>query len=193
MTRTSRSEEIVECALALLREHGDHGLTMRQVAKRCGMTLSNVQYYFGNRNDLLTAMADRYFGRCLEDIRQLPPLPPDAAESGGLRNMLEGFLAHGLEVSEMCRVFREYWAIATREDAVADYLVRYYRELATILSEKLQPLAASPEALARAVAVIIPYVEGYSITAPAHPIGFKPTCDLFADIVARALREAGID
>ena len=32
------------------------------------MSLSNVQYYFKNKDALLKAMADRYFYRCLEDI-----------------------------------------------------------------------------------------------------------------------------
>ncbi|MEM6891440.1 MAG: TetR/AcrR family transcriptional regulator, partial [Pseudomonadota bacterium] len=62
---------ILDCALDLLKETGDAGLTMRKLADRSGMRLSNVQYYFKSREDVLKAMATRYFAECTAQIRQL--------------------------------------------------------------------------------------------------------------------------
>lgn len=45
-----------------------------------------------------------------------------------------------LEVSEMCWIFREYWALATRNAEIEDYLVKYYRRLAAVFKDKLRPL-----------------------------------------------------
>ena len=70
----------------------------------------------------------------------------------------------------MCRVFREYWALATRNEEIEDYLVNYYSRLAAVLKEKLRPLAADEPALDEAVSLFIPLVEGYSITCPSLPI-----------------------
>lgn len=55
---------ILDRALDMLKETGDSGLTMRKLAERAGMRLSNVQYYFKSRDHVLKAMATRYFEDC---------------------------------------------------------------------------------------------------------------------------------
>ncbi len=183
MKNNPKSETIIDCALELLNTQGDHGVTMRQVAQCADISLSNVQYYFKNKDELLTALANRYFNNCLEDIRQLPVLTDGDDLSSELAQMLRGFLSHGLEVSEMCRIFREYWAIATRNDVIEKYLSDYYLEMSDILSEKLRPISASPEALSSAVSVIIPFVEGYSITAHSLPKNIDGVTELLTSTV----------
>ena len=189
MKNNPKSETIIDCALELLNTQGDHGVTMRKVAQCADMSLSNVQYYFKNKDELLTALANRYFENCLADIRQLPAL----ADGGNLRSeldqMLKGFLTHGLEVSEMCRIFREYWAIATRNDVIEEYLRDYYSNLADILAMKLRPISTSPVALSSAVSVIIPFVEGYSITAHSLPRNFDAVAELLTSTVVSILND----
>ena len=63
-TVNPKMQRIINHGLALLKENGDHGLTMRQVAVNAGMSLSNVQYYFSTKNDLLKGMVDTYFQQC---------------------------------------------------------------------------------------------------------------------------------
>lgn len=187
MKKNTKSEKVVDCGLALLTEQGDHGLTMRQVAQRAEMSLSNVQYYFKNKDALLTAVADRYFNQCLIDVRQQPVQLSQANLKPELRKMLREYLAHGLEVSEMCRIFREYWAIATRNTAIAEYLTDYYRQLGDTVGEKLQPVAVSPQAVANAVSVIIPFVEGYTITAASLPSDIEDVTEQLTNFVIQQL------
>lgn len=86
---------------------------MRRVAQDADKSLSNAQYYFKNKDALLKAMPDRYFYRCLEDIEGEPTIAAVGDVKASLRQVIERFLTHGLEVSDRCRVFREYGALAT--------------------------------------------------------------------------------
>ena len=191
MKKNTKSEKVVDCALSLLTEQGDHGLTMRQVAQRAEMSLSNVQYYFKNKDELLTAVADRYFNQCLVEVQQQHVQLTHANLKPELTKMLREYLAHGLEISEMCRIFREYWAIATRNPVIAEYLSNYYKQLAESVSEKLQPVAVSPEAVSKAVSVIIPFVEGYTITAPSLPRNIEQITEQLTNIVIQQLTDKG--
>ena len=187
-TRTVKAEKVIDRALVLLRTEGDRGVTMRRVAQDADMSLSNVQYYFKNKDALLKAMADRYFYRCLEDIEEEPVISAEGDVKAALGQMLERFLAHGLEVSDMCRVFREYWALAARNAEIEAYLVSYYRDLAKVFKEKLRPLAVDERALDEAVSMFIPLVEGYSITCPALPCGIREMTELTRDLLYDVLR-----
>lgn len=187
MRKINKSEKIIDCALELLKTQGDHGVTMRQVAQCSEMSLSNAQYYFKNKDELLKAMADRYFGACIEDIRGQASITAKGDTDAELSEMLMGFLKHGLEVSEMCRIFREYWAIATRNEVIEQHLTDYYKSMVEALSNNLHAVAASPVAVDKAVSLIIPYVEGYSITANALPIDVEEANRMFVKMVAAIL------
>lgn len=187
MSKNSTAEKIIDCALLLLRERGDQGLSMRQLAQQAGISLSNVQYHFKNKDELLTRLADRYFNQCLDDIReQTAPLTRDSLHSQ-LPELLKVFLANGMQLTETCRIFREYWAMASRNPVIDDYLDRYYRQLSRLLSQQLEPVAASPQALSRSVSLLIPFFEGYSITARSLPETTDSMAEQLSDILIRLL------
>jgi AcrR family transcriptional regulator len=52
-----RRQDILDAALAVLREHGYVGFTQPRVAARAGMRQSHLTYYFPTRADLLVAVA----------------------------------------------------------------------------------------------------------------------------------------
>lgn len=173
MKNNNTSEKIIDCALELLKSQGDRGVTIRQVAAKAGISHSNVQYYFKNKDALLLAVANRYFEQCLSEMRVLPEVSAMSCVTDGHRESLEhfirAFLVHGLEISEMCRIFREYWAIACRNDKIHDYLQQYYQQYAATVANKLRPICREEARLSKAVAIFVPMVEGYSITANALP------------------------
>ena len=135
MSKNTKAEKVVDVALELLKNEGDYAVTMRRVATNAGMSLSNVQYYFKNKDALLVAMADRYFKACLDEVGEIQVIQADARLEENVKAIVETFLKHGLEISEMCRIFREYWAISARNEEIDKYLKDYYRELAVLLSE----------------------------------------------------------
>lgn len=189
MKRSGKAEKIIDVALSLLKNEGDYGVTMRQVAVKAEMSLSNVQYYFKQKDDLLKAMADRYFNACLQEMSAMRPLTNPESIHSDLTELLKSFLSHGLQVSEMCRIFREYWAISTRNSAIDAHIKQYYREMVTILSELLRPVSNSDKGLSLAVSIIIPYVEGYSVTALSMPEDIDSITEQLAGVITALLTE----
>jgi AcrR family transcriptional regulator len=187
MSQNSKAEKVLDVALELLKANGDYGVTMRQVASHANMSLSNVQYYFKNKDELLKAMASRYFGACLEEMRGMKVIQYSGPIETEINDLLKGFLSHGLEVSEMYRIFREYWAISTRNVVIDTHVKEYYREMVVILSNILRPAAESEQALAETVSIIIPFVEGYSITALAMPNEFDGVTENLTNFVVALL------
>lgn len=169
MKKNAKVEKILDVALALLKTDGDYGVTMRQVAAHADMTLSNVQYYFKNKDSLLVAMADRYFHSCLEEMRAMPKFSSLQQLDSDLERVVSDFLKHGLALSEMCRIFREYWAISTRNASIEQYLDNYYKAYAQVLADMFRPVAAQDSNATIAASLFVPFVEGYSITALSLP------------------------
>ena len=88
----------------------------------------------------------------------------------------------------MCRIFREYWAISTRNQAIDDYVKQYYRDVVATLSEKLRPVARSEQGLSKALSIFVPYAEGYSIAAPAMPEDIDSVIAILAPLMVGLLQ-----
>lgn len=183
--KLAKIEKILDIAIELLKNEGDFGVTMRKVATLADMSLSNVQYYFKNKDELLKAMADRYFQQCLIEMNSQPAL----TKKEELEPLVNAFLVHGHETSDMCRLFREYWAISTRNEAIQAYLEEYYQTLSAVMSEKLQPLAVDEQALSQAVSLFIPYAEGYSVTAKSLPEGLNSMSSVLKNLLWKCLQK----
>ncbi|MGL6259835.1 TetR/AcrR family transcriptional regulator [Vibrio sp. WXL210] len=183
--RAKRIDQIIEKTLEVLKTEGDYGVTMRKVASRCGITLSSLQYYYKTKDDLLKAVADKYFQQCIAMLEGMPEI----TTQDELGAVLDSFLSYAFEDSDLTRIFREYWAISSRNEMINKYLARYYVSFSEIMTEKLRPLADNDEALAQAVSILIPYVEGYSIVALSLPNGIDSTSERLKVIIWRCLRQ----
>ena len=74
------AQKMLDVALALFAENGYKGTSIRQIAKMTGMTISNIYYYFGNKEGLLYAILENATNRIVEELRavvncDLEPLP----------------------------------------------------------------------------------------------------------------------
>lgn len=173
---------ILEAALKLLIETGDAGLTMRKLAESADMRLSNVQYYFKTRDDVLTAMVAHYFEDCTAHLEQLMQESEAAATQDRVRFLVRAGLVHGQEISDMCRAFREIWAISSRNDVIDQCLMDYYRRFADLVAEFAAPTTGDAADRARLKALLIPYFEGYSITARSLPLDMEETATMVTDL-----------
>lgn len=188
MTATNRSEketQILECALKLLIETGHSGLTMRGIADCAGMRLSNVQYYFKSRDDILIAMVAQYFDACAEDLRRMTEDSKAETQRDRIRFLVQAGLSHGHQISDMCRAFREIWAISSRNESVAQSLMHYYGRLADVIAEYVFQDDPGGDARETLKALLIPYFEGYSVTAGSLGLGHETIADMLTNIVLR--------
>uniref|UniRef100_UPI003D0B7107 TetR/AcrR family transcriptional regulator n=1 Tax=Vibrio sp. TaxID=678 RepID=UPI003D0B7107 len=125
------------------------------------------------------------FQQCLITMKDMPELTSEDE----VENLVREFLVHGHELSEMCRIFREYWAISTRNDVIQQYVVEYYQSYYKIIAEKFRPVAVSEKALSQAISIFIPYVEGYSVTASALPNKLDSNSFLIKTVIWKCLKE----
>ena len=170
---------ILDVATELLKTEGDHGISMRKVATLAQLSLSNVQYYFKNKNTLLTAIADRYLRQCLDDLKQQPSLK----HQDELEPFIRSFLTQAHETSDMCRIFKEYWAIASKNPEIQEYIDHYYQEVADTLSEKWRLIALDTSSAQMATAIFLPYFEGYTITVTGLSLDLEIMSQVVSDIV----------
>jgi len=157
---------IAAAALDLLREKGSAGLTMRQVAARSGLSLSNVQYYFKSREQLLIGITEHHLTLCHEAMVQ------------GLEEAGEITLRSSIHVS-LCNeavlasapAFRELFALARNEPGVHERLTAYYMNSHRQFVDFLAAESARPrEDLSEIVTLLMTSIEGAYLLTDATPV-----------------------
>lgn len=182
---------ILACALELLKESGDAGLTMRKLAERSSMRLSNVQYHFKSRDEVLKAMARRYFEDCTREINALTEDNPAPTLRARAHLVVLAGLRHGDELSDMCRLFRELWAISSRNEAIREDMAGYYRVFSSLIADFVLGTSADPDRRDRLASMLVPFFEGYSVTASSVPLSTEQVADLLTDVAVAVSSSAG--
>lgn len=103
--RTNQRERILDTALQLMSRAGSAGVSMRQLARACGVQVAAIYHYFPSKDALLTAVIEerRYSSRLADE-----PFDIDA----------------GAPVAERLReVFRTFWRGALEEEPVLRLLL----------------------------------------------------------------------
>ncbi|MFF2964791.1 TetR/AcrR family transcriptional regulator [Streptomyces sp. NPDC057963] len=115
---------ILNAAEKILFESGYGELTMRAVAVTADTRLGHVQYYFPSRTELIAAVLRRTLDRSLD---RLAPLFADAATHTppDAERLVRQLLAEH-DDKQLVRVYAELWALAGREEAVAEVLRTFY-------------------------------------------------------------------
>lgn len=173
---------IIEQTTHLLTKEGVGGLSMRKVADLTKIRLSNLQYYFKDRDELLKATIDHYFIQCKEEVSKNLPSPNDKS-ANTMEAILRETLQQGLilgETSAQCAMFREIWALSTRNTNIAALVQDYYREYCQWIVQLIAAYTSQPKAV---VSLLTPYVEGYSIAGAALPLGKEEVIELLIKLV----------
>jgi AcrR family transcriptional regulator len=79
--KTNSSEKLIEVAIDLFAVNGFKGTSIRDIAKKTGMTISNIYYYFGNKDGLLLAILKRSSNRLIEKLKEENQHETDPLES----------------------------------------------------------------------------------------------------------------
>ena len=188
---SSKTEHILNCAMAILKESGDQGLTMRQVAATADMRLSNVQYYFKTKELLLRALLEGFLVEYAESMQVFSF--PEQQDSEKKLGLLVLHILNDIESSDCAVVFKEIWAIAERNSAVKKAVDEYYKKLHAMLFEALEQTApenCQRQQLDNAVAILLPFIEGYCITSSNLNVSTEKLSEQLGHMLYKLLSES---
>lgn len=173
---------IIEAARAILVAEGSGAFSMRKVAATAGLSLSNVQYYFKTRAEILDGILEGF----VEDYRAY------LGRLGELRNggldALRGFIREILREesdNEEKLFFRSLFSFAESE-VLGGRLDAFYREVELLLRAGLAELAglgAEDPAVGRAAAILLPYLNGYGMVSGVLATDLDECARLVAELV----------
>ena len=176
--------------MSILKKSGDQGLSMRKVAEAADMRLSNVQYYFKTKELLLAAMMEGFLSDYAKSMQSLSfPDQPDPKKN--LEHLIFAIL-NDIENSDCAVVFKEIWAISERNSAVKEAVDDYYKKLHTMLFDllkKVSPEHCQERQLNNAVAILLPFIEGYCITSSNLKVPTKKLSEKLTLILYMLLNE----
>ncbi|MEM9541680.1 MAG: TetR/AcrR family transcriptional regulator [Cyanobacteria bacterium P01_E01_bin.42] len=181
---------IIQAAIALLKVHGIEGLTMRKVATQAEMSLGNLQYHFKDKTALMAGLAEHYFGECESLLDDYQHTPIDGTTEEKLRNLIFFLLDHVDCMSDMCRIFREIWALSTRDEDINIQLIDYYKVTMQKLSKLLILVSGCEKAANDMASLLMPYIEGYSIVFPALPQSKHDTMQILTKLCCVICQDA---
>lgn len=78
--RTIDRDRVLDCVEHLVQREGATALTLDAVAREAGITKGGLQYCFGSKDDLITALIDRWIAVFDAQVSQNMPARPDATD-----------------------------------------------------------------------------------------------------------------
>jgi AcrR family transcriptional regulator len=156
-----RAADILQAARAILAAEGYSGLSMRRVAAEVGMSLSNVQHYYGSKEALLEALLLYTMDIFQANIDSISAAMNSASRMDRFLSTTDMFLDE-LTDPVTHAIFFEIWALASR-NAFASALMgkMHARERKTLynLIRGLNPEISDLEYMQRAI-LIVAQIEG---------------------------------
>jgi AcrR family transcriptional regulator len=182
MNKLNIKETIINQTINLLKEEGSSGITMRKIATRCSITLSNLQYHYPDKSLLLQTVAQYFCKKCEENIEEeLTELTPKdkTEEKQFIKKLLEILLKYD-DTSLESIVFREIWALSTRDQQLKLSLQKYYKDYNNKLINIVAIIKNSPEEI---ISLLTPYAEGYSLIGKSLPLTKDKTIEMLEKII----------
>jgi AcrR family transcriptional regulator len=154
-----RRRQILEITSSLIAECGFWGLSLQDVADRCGLTVPGVLRHVGSKVELLIAVLAY---RDVEDARSLrtqlgvgEDQVPDEWSEGGpegvdLRQLCLATMRRNAEQPEIVRLYAVLAAESlTPSHPAHDYFAHRQRQALAAFTALAKPITARPETLAR--------------------------------------------
>lgn len=185
-----RVGEILEAAKDILVEDGFAALSFREVARRTGMTVGNVGYYFPSKDELLTALAEHIFDRWDARFRRRVP-----AGVGGPKAIFTHSIWYMIEENKRPKtksLLLEMWSMANRSRAATRMMDAFYRRMRLWLEAMLADLdpAALPHMLRLRAALITAQIEGLMLLIGPNSLTGAELVGLEAEAVRQIERLA---
>jgi AcrR family transcriptional regulator len=168
-TGNQTAQRVIDAARELLTDEGCNGFSMRNVAARASMRLSNVQYYFPTRDDLIRALfsdADRRYRRAYAEL-----LESAANDRVARFEAVIDFNLSDIADRRTRRFFLQFWALLNSLDPRSDRLLGdFYAIDVQHLTERIAELApqVAADELRRRATLLAALIEGLMVVRGAH-------------------------
>lgn len=142
--REVRRNDLVEAAFATFLEHGLNGMTMARIGERAGMSHGIVNYYFKNKDQLLSEVVRKANYLIMQDVACR------LREAGSLRARLSavvvGNFPSNLYTRNVARAWVSFYAAIAATPEFESLQVMVYRRLRSNLVATLKQLTTDIEA-----------------------------------------------
>ena len=188
-----RIRSILEEAKNALVEEGFSGLSFRTIAKRAGITVGNVTYYFPTKDHLMVELAGYIFDRW--DVRFHRDLPkPLTAKMDIFLYSIRYMIEENKRVKSNTLLL-EMWAMANRSTSVMRMLDTFYAKMRSWIEDMLvdiNPTLSGRKRRLRA-ALITSQLEGLMILIGPKRISHKELVGLEDEAIRQIQRLATDD
>jgi AcrR family transcriptional regulator len=167
--KEERLNHILQATITILSKEGAEKLSMRKVAKTANLTLSNLQYYYGDKDLLLIATVKHYFESCKEEVTQaINLLTAEGMPSTEdfLLKLLNMLLVEAKSNNQVL-MFQEIWTLSARNKDLEKAVETYYKTYCVWLIDLISMFFKEPEVI---VSLLVPFVEGYTIVSNVLPL-----------------------
>jgi AcrR family transcriptional regulator len=151
-----RAHDILLVARSLLASEGYAGLTMRRVAQDAGMSLSNLQHYYGSKERLLEALLLTTMDEFQAKMDRIAVAMAGRPQVERFLTTVDMFLDEITEPT-MHAIFFEIWALASRHPFASRLMGRMMgRERKAVhgLIQGLNPAIDEAQCMERAVLIV---------------------------------------
>lgn len=118
---------ILEDAKNIVVEEGFSALSFRAIAKRTGMTVGNVTYYFASKDQLMEQLAEYIFDRWERRFRRSIPLDTD--DKMGIFVYAIRYMIEENKRPRSRSLLLEMWAMANQSRAIAKMMDVFYSRM----------------------------------------------------------------
>ena len=160
---SERIRIILEEAKNTLVDEGFSGLSFRTIAKRAGITVGNVTYYFPTKDDLLVELAGYIFDRWEARFRR--SLPSDLTDKTEVFLYSIRYMIEENKRVKSNRLLLEMWAMANHSPAVMKMLDAFYCKMRAWIEDMLADIAPAQSLQKRRLraALITSQIEGLMV------------------------------
>lgn len=151
-----RATDILQVARRLLAADGYAGLTMRRVAQEAGMSLSNLQHYYGSKEQLLEALLLTTMDEFQAKMDRIAVAMAGRPQVERFLTTVDMFLDEITEPT-MHAIFFEIWALASRHPFASSLMGKMMgRERKAVygLIQGLNPAIDDAGCMERAVLIV---------------------------------------
>ena len=171
-----RRRQIIDVTSVLIAERGFWGMSMQDVADRCGLTVPGVLRHAGSKVGLLVAVLEH---RDLEDARSLraqlgvgeDAVPDEWSASGpdgvDLRQLCAATMRRNAQQPEFVRLFTVLEAESlTPTHPAHDYFVKRQKQAIAAFTSLAEDISDHPESLARHIVALMDGLQIQWLRAP---------------------------